>query len=304
MPCYHPLLGYRARVVGESGKRAVVFNPRDGFPDFPVVLPCSQCLGCRLDRSEAWAIRCMHELHFHVHSMFLTLTYSDEHLPLGGTLVKRHFQEFMYRLRRHVKTRVSYFQVGEYGERTRRPHYHALLFGYSFPDQKFLKKTPQDDPLYTSDTLDRLWGKGNCWIGAVTFQSAAYCARYIMKKVTGERAAEHYTVVDDRGEMHCLVPEYITMSLKPAIGKRWIQRYWRDVYPDDFVVVGGKKRGVPAYYDKYLQEVAPTLYESVRLARMARGRLPEQRLDSSPWRLEVREEVRAARISTLKRGDG
>ena len=112
MPCYHPLLGYRSRSLTEKGKRAVVFNPRDGYVDQPVQLPCGQCIGCRLERSRVWAVRCVHEASLHSDNCFITLTYDNSHLPSDGSLHKDHFQKFMKRLRKSVG-KVRFFHCDE-----------------------------------------------------------------------------------------------------------------------------------------------------------------------------------------------
>lgn len=82
MPCFRPLKGYKSRVRNrDTGKRSIVFNPREGFHDLPVTLPCGQCIGCRLERSRQWAIRCAHEASLYEENCFITLTYRDEDLP-------------------------------------------------------------------------------------------------------------------------------------------------------------------------------------------------------------------------------
>ncbi|AXH76874.1 MAG: replication initiator protein [Microviridae sp.] len=248
----------------------------------------------------------MHEAQFHEFNCFITLTYNDESLPAGGTLVKKHFQDFMKRLRYHVKekygiSRVSYFHCGEYGERLRRPHYHAILFGMDFSDKKEWKRS-ETGTLYRSEELDSLWQLGFCSVGAVTLQSCAYVARYVMKKITGAKASEHYISVDsDTGEISDLQPEYITMSLKPAIGERWFAKYQGDVYPDDFAVMDGKKLRVPRYYDKKLELVDEDLYKDMKRERVARASTRKARLENGPIRLAVREECKEAALSTLKR---
>lgn len=298
MPCYHPLTGYKSRVVNaETGKRDVVFDPRDGFSDLKVQLACGQCVGCRVARSQEWAVRCVHESELHRENSFVTLTYRDEDLPYGGTLVKKHFQDFMKRLRRFYDgERISYFHCGEYGEERRRPHYHALLFGVWFPDSTFYKRNERGDSLYDSPTLSRLWGLGDCRIGAVTFESAAYCARYTLSKITGERAKKHYEViVPETGEIIQLLPEYVTMSLKPGIGKRWYEQFSSDVYPADFVVVaGGRKYAPPSYYDLLHELQAPDDFQRVVLERVKKARTRAG--DSTPERLVVREKVRKSQL--------
>lgn len=303
MPCYRPLAGWRARISGASGKRGIVFSASQGFLDLPIQVACGACIGCRIDRSQQWAVRCVHEAQLHDMNCYVTLTYDDEHLPEGGKLVHRHFQLFMKRLRKHFRgKRIGYFQCGEYGEELGRPHYHALLFGVDFADKTPWKKNANGDQVYLSPLLQRLWGQGFTSLGSCTFQSAAYCARYVMKKVTGERALRHYERVDpDTGEVHELPPEYLRMSLRPAVGKRWVDRYQEDVFPDDFVVVEGKRRKVPRYYDKRLELVDEEAHRAVKRARVERANTSDARHESSPGRLAVREEVKSAQVGLLKR---
>mgnify|MGYP000188139432 FL=1 len=222
MPCFHPLQGYRARQRSASGKRGIVFNKRDGWADLPVTLPCGQCIGCRLERSRQWAIRCVHEASLHNENSFITLTYANEHLPAWNSLDKTTFPKFMKRLRKSLQDkRVRYFHCGEYGDHTGRPHYHALLFGHDFPDKTHWA-IRNGNPTWRSQELERLWPFGHSEIGTVTFESAAYCARYITKKVTGHAAREHYEMVDKHtGELGRREPEYTTMSRRPGIGKGW-----------------------------------------------------------------------------------
>lgn len=315
MPCYYPITGYRAKSSYGSGKRGVVFNRRDGFIDLPVTLACGQCVGCRLERSRQWAIRCVHEAQLHQDNCFVTLTYDDEHLPYGGTLVKADFQKFMKRLRERVHEKISFFHCGEYGEpldefgrrkpypcisNVGRPHYHALLFGVSFPDQVLYKKGESGSDLYTSELLGSLWTSGFSTVGALTFESAAYCARYVMKKVSGPGSRAHYmSVVFATGEMVQVLPEYITMSLKPAIGKRWYEEFSADVFPGDFVVVRGQRMRPPRYYDRLLEGSNPVLHAVVKADRVDAGR--EHRDDQTPERLRVREQVKRAQIGFLRR---
>lgn len=243
----------------------------------------------------------MHEASLHDASCFLTLTYSDEALPVSGSLNKKHFQDFMKRLRKaRPGSRIRYFHCGEYGETTHRPHYHALLFGEDFARSRRPSPT-QGNQLWRSEELDRLWGHGHCSIGAVSFQSAAYVARYVMKKVTGEAAEAHYRRIDpETGEVHELLPEYITMSLKPGIGQEWFDRFGTtDVFPQDFIALkGGGKAKVPRYYDKQLPEDE---LRDIKARRIAAAHTPERKWDSTPQRLQVRETVKQAQVSFLKR---
>ena len=213
MVCYYPLKGYRSR----SGK-GIVFNRANGFVDMPMAVPCGQCIGCRLERSRMWAVRCVHEASLHADNCFITLTFDDSHLSHTGTLITSDFQKFMKRLRKEFSgRRIRYFHCGEYGEKLGRPHHHACLFGFDFSD-KVLWSVRSNVKLYRSPTLDRIWGQGYCTIGDVNFESAAYVARYVTKKITGEVAVDHYKVGVDvsTGEVISKKPEFVTMSRRPV----------------------------------------------------------------------------------------
>lgn len=284
-----------------SGKRPVTFKRSEAFVDLPVTLPCGRCVGCRLERSRQWAVRCVHEAQLHQDNSFITLTYSDVNLPYGGTLVKKHFQDFAKRVRKQYADRkISYFHCGEYGDRSRRPHYHALLFGLDWSDKAAYKRSADGSQLYTSALLQRLWPAGFCTTGAVTFESAAYCARYVMKKMTGSLAEAYYqVVVPETGEVVQLQPEYITMSLKPAVGKGWFDEYRDDVYPDDFVVMRGREMKPPKYYDRLLELEDPSGLDEIKQARALCA--VASKANSTPERLAVREKVKLARTRMLKR---
>ena len=128
MPCFCPLEGWRSKDRSSTGKRKIVFNPRDALRDMPVTVPCGQCIGCRLERSRQWAVRCIHEASLHEDNCFITLTYDDAHLPTDLSLNVSHFQKFMKRLRKRFGEGIRFFHCGEYGENFGRPHYHACLF--------------------------------------------------------------------------------------------------------------------------------------------------------------------------------
>jgi len=302
VPCYHPITGYRARAISPNGKRGIVFNPRYGFEDLPVSVPCGQCVGCRLERSRQWAIRCYHEASLHEENCFITLTYDDHHLPLSRSLDVRDFQRFIKRLRKKFGPKIRYYHCGEYGEHTRRPHYHACLFNFDFPD-KVLHKIINDNKLYTSEIISELWPLGFCLIGNVTFQSAAYVARYIMKKINGNAAPDHYQYIDpETGEIHKLRPEYTTMSRRPGIGRGWLEKYAGDVFPGDFVVMDGKKMKLPRYYDRLLQEYDADAFQAIRDARVRAAKKHSE--NNTPARRKVREIVQNAKLKNLPRNLG
>jgi len=245
MGCFHPLYGFRSPELTEKGKHKIVFDPTGFNIKDVIAIPCGRCAGCRIDLSREWATRCVHEASLYDSNCFITLTYNDEHLPKDGSLVKKHFQDFMKRLReRFSDTRIRFFHCGEYGGLNNRPHYHALLFNFDFPD-RIPMITDDGKKVEVSEILNELWKFGFTSVGDVTFKSAAYVARYCIKKIHGEEAAAHYN-----GRL----PEYCTMSRRPGIAADWIKEYAGDVYPHDFVVVDRvRKLKPPRFYDnKYL----------------------------------------------------
>lgn len=312
MPCYHPLHGYHAKHVNPAtGKRSWVSKLSKAKDAERLSIPCGRCIGCRLEYSRQWAMRCWHEQSLHEDNEFVTLTYDPDHLPYGGTLLKKDFQDFAKRLRKWHGGKIGYFYCGEYGPLHQRPHYHALLFGVGFPDREHYKDTGAGERLYTSSILQRLWPAGFSTTGDVTFESAAYVARYVVKKIYGQardvpvRRARNalllkpYERLTEDGEIVQVEPEYTNMSLKPAIGKSWYQRFASDVYPTDEVVVRGRAMKPPKYYDRLLEMEDPAAREALRQRRLLES--AKREADQTTRRLRDREQVKLAQTSYLKR---
>lgn len=294
MSCFHPLSAYRSLEVGPSGKRGIVFKSEDGLSGTDLKLPCGKCIGCLSDRARSWAIRCMHEAKSHVDNCFLTLTYDDEHLPKDNSVRLSVVQKFIKATRQKMG-KFSFFACGEYGEGLGRPHYHMILFGLDFPD-KLHEKGVGENRLYSSKLLSKLWPNGFALIGSVTFESAAYVARYVLKKKFGDAQRDHYVDLDRiTGELKDLCPEFITMSRRPPIGGLWFQKYVTDVYGamHDGVYVDGREHPAPPFYDKQLEKVDPELYEIIKARRMNVS--DDVVANSTPRRLRDREEVAEAR---------
>lgn len=269
----------------------MVFTPRDSFdPDTEIKLPCGRCIGCRLERSRQWAMRCVHEASLYERNCFITLTFAPEHLPKSGSLDKRDFQLFMKRLRKRHGPGARYFHCGEYGEKMGRPHYHACLFNFDFADRE-LWSVRDGVRLFTSKDLSELWPFGFSTIGDVTFESAAYVARYVTKKITGETADAHY-----KGRL----PEYTTMSRRPGIGRAWIEKYTGDVYPHDRVVLRGREMRPPKFYDSIFELANPEAFDDVKEQRKRDTVLVAT--DNTYDRLRVREKHQHLRFEKLKRG--
>jgi hypothetical protein len=200
-----------------------------------------------------------------------------------------------------VNWSIRYYHCGEYGSKFGRPHYHALLFNFDFPDKVFLKKAPSGEYLYSSKILSDLWPLGHANIGSVTFQSAAYVARYIMKKVNGNEASDFYSAYQDieTGELLSRSPEYPTMSRDPGIGSIWFDKFNSDVFPNDYVVVNGRKCRPPKYYDDRLKAVSPELFEEIVEQRELNAK---KNIDNySELRLAAREAIQLQQLKRLPR---
>ncbi len=300
MPCFHPVISTKSFKPKSNGKHIIKFGVWD--PEFGerMELPCYNCNGCRLQRSQQWAARCYHESKLHDDNAFITLTYDNEHLPYGGTLVLKHFQDFMKRLRsKHPDIKIVFYHCGEYGDNFGRPHYHACLFGFDFKDKELFQQKDSVN-LYISEELTKLWGKGFCTTGDVTLESAGYVARYIMKKVNGDLADDHYeTLVPETGEIIQRNPEYTTMSLKPAVGKLWFKKYLTDVFPSDEIIIKGKKLKPPKYYDGQYELINPEHLKQIKLDRQTKAALRAD--DNTPKRLAVKEKISNIKLKKLKR---
>jgi hypothetical protein len=307
MACYHPITAYlMPYMIAGVQKNEISFKE---CPDSnQIQLPCGQCVGCRLERSRQWATRCMNEAQLHENNCFITLTYNEQNLPENGQLVHEHFQKFFKRFRKSIAPlKVRYYMAGEYGSSFGRPHFHACIFGYDFHDKELLQRTSSGAFIYRSSELEKLWTYGYSSIGDVTFESAAYVARYIMQKYNGEmengkhvKKDEHYTFCDlQTGELIKLNPEYNKMSLKPGIGADWYKKYKSDIYPHDFVEIRGKKIKPPKYYDSLYAKEFPYEYEKIVYNREKQAKLrPEEH---SYERLLVKETVTKAKLQKLKR---
>lgn len=288
MTCYNPIVAYqRQDCCNSNGKKSIVFGAVPMRGTWKVVfLPCGQCIGCRLARSRDWAMRCVHESKLHKQNCYLTLTYDEQHVPYSTktgeqTLVKKHLQDFMKRLRKHLEPlKVRFYACGEYGETTHRPHYHVILFGYDFPDKVFHTISKDGNPYYISPSLEKIWSHGQCLVANVTFETCAYVARYVTKKLTGEPAKVAYDGI---------VPEFVNMSRRPGIGKDWLDKYISDVYPYDEVVIDGRVLHPPRYYDDQYEKINPDSLAAIKEKRIAKaekhsyelyqtGRLDQKRL--------------------------
>lgn len=298
MPCFHPIAAHQERPGAPLSFSKTIGRGRR------VEVPCGRCIGCRLEYARQWALRCVHEASLFDENAFVTLTYDAAHLPADLSLRYRDVQLFLKRLRKRHK--VRFYVCGEYGESRSRPHYHILLFGFYPKDCVYYAKSNAGFTVYTSAYMDDVWSCGTCYVGQVTFESAGYCARYVMKKV-GSDGAEREIFDPSTGEIIRRAHEFCRMSNKPfkegasaGIGGEWFDRFGlSDVYPHDRVVIRGKECKPPRYYDKLYEGICPDILAKIKEARLVEA---DKRFeDSFPKRLRVREQVTEAAVQSLKR---
>jgi len=272
---------------------------------------------CRLERSRIWALRCVHEASLYEKNCFITLTFRQacpwkpnlkpsKKIDPTYSLTKNFFPDFMKRLRFKVAgssaAEIRYFHCGEYGEKLSRPHHHACLFNFDFPD-KTLWRVRQGIPLYRSEILEELWPFGYSSIGAVTFESAAYVARYVTKKITGDAGwTDKYGVFHPGAKAHYngRLPEFTTQSRNPGLANEWLKRFKGDVYPSDSIVIRNNVLSKPPkYYDR---KYDLTNHDDFLIVKAKRAIAAKKNLDNTPERLAVKRELQLIREKLLIRG--
>lgn len=269
MPCAAPLQAFRPANGGP-----VSFRRPQQHTYKEIELPCGQCILCKLEHARQWAVRITHEAQLHNNNSFLTLTYSDEKLPPNGGLDYTELQRFWKRLRHHYGP-YRYYGVGEYGDETQRPHYHACIFGHDFTEGRRMLRGG-DHPLWTNKALEDIWGNGNVSVGDLNFSTAQYTAAYVTKKLNNERKYVH--VDEETGELIELEQPRAVMSKRPAIGRAWLDRYGDAVYAHDHVIANGRKQKPPRYYDRWLKERSEIALGMIQTRREAQvqKKTPEQ----------------------------
>lgn len=229
MYCHHPHEIHLAAGLTKNGKPNYVFNPYKSLdpwrqiddPKYHVVIPCGQCIACRIRRAQEWSARLWLEWQMsRAPSCFLTLTYDDNHLPTDRSLHVEHYQAFLKRLRKRLSPlKIRYYCAGEYGSQLERPHYHIILFGTDFGSRRaplcnvFNRLHPE---YYISDVVAELWPYGYHTIAPLCDACICYVAKYVIKKATGLLADDYY---DGR------LPEF-------GIGSKGIGRAYYDAYAD------------------------------------------------------------------------
>ena len=276
-----------------------------------IKVPCGRCIGCKLEYSRQWALRAISEKQFHEESEchFLTLTYDEEHLPANLSLNIKDHQDFMKRLRYfYPGKQIKYIHSGEYGEENQRPHYHSILYGIEFPDLKFYKYNYRGDIISTSKILDKIWQNGSVKVGSVTFDSCAYVARYVCKKITGEKLQEPdkltglkpYELIDKiTGEIIIRMSEYMTCSRNPAIAKNYYDKYKDEIFVTDSISVNGMLMQPPKYFTSNLERDNPKKHKSIKRKRKRNQEI--NKANATTPRLLTRETCKLNQIKSLRR---
>lgn len=238
MACYNPLLAVDFGLDPETNKHKIKILPRrydfnlekarEKYGDNLMMLPCGHCVACSQDYARTWQSRIVAEAQYHEKKCFVTLTYrSAPEYPS-----KKDLREFIKAVRNRFGKGIKFFAAGERGSQTHRSHYHCILFGCDFSDDRKVITKRGLNEVYGSRTLDDLWKKGFTSIGDVSTQSAAYVAQYCTKKkVTGE----------DEGE-------FVIMSR--GLGKQYFLDHEHSLFDSDFIYFDGNKFKIPRYFLK------------------------------------------------------
>lgn len=271
MRCFNP---YPARVVQPD--KTVKFY---GF------VPCGSCLACKIQKSSEWAMRLTHEYSQRKKGVFLTLTYNDENLPLNEHLVKKDLQNFFKRLRQYMVRRLrdnlmeqpeyscmsvssvekiaqkklsgqlKYFSCGEYGDKNGRPHYHAIILGFSKYDKEFINgvKTSWKKCSWNLLNFDEVFG-------TVNYDSCRYVADYSFSKQSMKEYVRQGYYSERKGKdefgndkiFYDMVKQPPFQLVSQGIGLTYLNNYRDELLQREKVTVHGAERNLPRYYREKL----------------------------------------------------
>lgn len=273
-----------------------------------IAVPCGECDCCKIEKANEWATRITNEAsEWDNKGIFVTLSYDNQHLPKNKdgltTLKRKDIVNFKKRLRKYAEKHqpaikewinpqtgkterpIRTFECGEYGFNGTRaaiggnPHYHILIMNWVPNDLKFDKISKKSGlPIYKSKTISKIWGMGYCPIGLIAYESAAYVARYTMKKNgLAKIKREYYDAeeIDKNGEIKIKrkwrnikgiqESEFISMSTCPGIGKTWFIKNKENIKTNNCILIHSKKgtltRKIPRYYKKIWEKIDWLEYE-------------------------------------------
>lgn len=337
MSCYKPLIRLYnpdnreisgrvyslARFSQLSGKQLkyedLMYNPR------VMLIPCGQCIGCRIRQREDWTTRIELEARNYPKEevWFITLTYDDNHVP--GMIVKtgeimrkvqytwkpgekrpesvqillyEDIQKFLKRLRKAYNSKLRYFVAGEYGEQTARPHYHMILYGWKPTDLENLYKIHHNG-YYKSKWLENLWGMGQIQIAQAVPETYRYVAGYVTKKmyeIDGKKANAYYELGQTK--------PFACMSLKPGLGDRYYQEHKAEIWRQGYIqCTNGKQAQIPRYYEKQMEAEEPERLWRIKQNRQKKAMEQKRlQLEAQEYKTVLETKERVTKKQTKKRG--
>lgn len=271
-------------------------EPGDSIGFSELEVPCGTCILCREEYARQTAVRIHHEAMMHEYSAFITLSYNDENLPQHNSLqyedIHRFWKRERQRLDRKYGIKLRHYTVGEYGDKTTRPHYHACIFGYPYLENRIImRETPT--LLWTTPELEHSWGLGFVSVGALNFTTAAYTASYITKKL---RSKQQYVRIDETtGELIKLEQPRAFMS--DNLGKTWWDKYGKYLETNDQIIINGMKQKPPKAYDKWLGKKDEKKLRQIKEERKKKAIENKQ----TPEQNHARAENARARAKTRKK---
>lgn len=337
MSCYKPLIRLYnpndreqsgrvyslARFSQLSGKQLkyedLMYNPK------VMLIPCGQCIGCRIRQREDWTTRIELEARDYPKEevWFITLTYDEDHVP--GMIVKtgeimrkvqytwkpgekrpssvqillyEDIQKFLKRLRKAYRGKLRYFVAGEYGEQTARPHYHMILYGWRPTDLENLYKIHHNG-YYTSKWLENLWGMGQIQIAQAVPETYRYVAGYVTKKmyeIDGKKANAYYELGQTK--------PFACMSLKPGLGDDYYQEHKAEIWRRGYIqCTNGKRAQIPRYYEKQMEAENPQRLWRIKQNRQKNAMQQKRlQLENQDYKTVLETKERVTKKQTKKSG--
>lgn len=337
--CLDGHLAYKASVVKldpgqryEDNEKLQEYLDSRGFNVSKIrktqIIPCGKCIGCRLEYSKDWATKAMFEASQFKDNWFLTITYDNEHLPVAGHMIDPNTGEdkginpygslepedltnFIKRLRIEYERKkghkgIRFMACGEYGDQGHRPHYHGIFFNLPIPltEMVFHEYNANFEPMWRCTEIERIWGKGMVVAAQVNWNTCAYVARYVTKKVGLPTQEEYYKCLGVK-------PEFFRMSRKPGIGRKYFEEHADEIYKKDEVLIhkyggGTMKVKPPKYYDKLYDVFNHEKMEEVKKERKkvvkAVNKLNYSHTTSTKKeQLEIQERTKKGKASSLRR---
>lgn len=299
MTCYRPQPAYQNFHFGQWSQPRIIYPTRvlaGGVREYPrffgdfsdiqtkkprqrlITLPCGLCFGCRCDNSRSWSLRMMHEQRYHDETYFITLTYAPEYLPPDGNLRYKDLQNFMKRARHEFQSPsqpFKYFACGEYGDKNLRPHFHFASYSFRISDLRPLPNS-KNGQYFISESLRDCWQYGHVVVAPLEWQSAAYIARYVTKKMHGGNMRYLDTFDPLTGEVDVYNHERASQS--KGLGKSFYHQHFDEIWANDGCLFNRKYMvKPPRYYMKLLEDENPEWAAAVKESR--RKEVPDLRLD-------------------------